>query len=274
MTHISNIDLDFDADLPKLCIATAKQRDTGSRILRVSLYSSGVSYEIPEEATVRVRMKKPSGAYIYNYCEVADNKADVMLTTQCLAEEGTVMCDLEVDMDDKVLSTVAFTMEVYSSPYDDDAVESSDEMNAVDQKFHDIQNSVDDAKEWASVAQAVTGVNVATYELAGIVKPDPESMTVDQFGRIAAKGAVADISTVLLLYGFRSKITVFNEDDSISETDADGYIKNTVFNEDGSIFETFISPQGETIREKTTIFNEDGSIVETSVFTGSLDDTE
>jgi hypothetical protein len=269
MTHNTFVELDLTADRPKLCLVTAKQYDRNSRAIYIMPYNNGNIYFLPDGATARVRMQKPSGAYIYNYCESETDGEIyqyiiVVLTSQCLTEEGTVTCDLEIALDDEIISTVAFTMEVYASPYSDDAVESSNEMNAVDQKFKDIQDSVDSAKEWASVAQAVTGVNVATYELAGIVKPNPESIKVDEYGRISAVGAVADVSTVMLLYGFRSKNTVFNDDGSITETDADGYVKNTVFESDGNITETFLSPQGETLRYKTTIFNSDGSITETS----------
>ena len=156
-------------------------------------------------------------------------------------------------------------MEIFETPYDEDAVESSNEMNAVDQKFHDILDYVDAARQWAEAAEAVTDVYIATYDRPGIVKPNPESLRINEFGLLSAIGAVADESTLVLYNGFRAKTTTFNSDGSITEKDVDGYVLNTVFNSDGSITSTYTDPQGVIIRIKTTVFNSDGSISESVV---------
>jgi hypothetical protein len=219
-------------------------------------------------------MKKPDGTYIYNQCDLVNNIAVFQITSQAVAVLGTVNCDLEVDVDNEVVSTVSFTMEVYPAPYDDDAIESANEMNAIDRKFADYQaymnelrshvdDAVAEAKEWASQSEAVSGIHIASYEVAGIVKLNPETMTVDEHGVINPIGAVADESTFLLHYGFVAVDTVFNDDGSITETDSVGYKRTTVFNSDGSITEYIYSPQNELLRTKFTTFNSDGSIDET-----------
>lgn len=307
--HVTKISLDFHAEAPKQRIVTAKQYDRGdegkARVIEISLFSNGVSYEIPEDGTVRIRMQKPDGHYIYNYCEVVDNKAIAILTSQTLAVVGTVWCDVEVDVENEIVSTVSFTMEIYPSPYDDDAVESSNEMNAVDQKFSDFQDYVndtkdyytqvdtdiknyldeskkeyteyftevsntteeyrDDAKKWAEMSQDAHDVHIATYDRAGIVQIDPNTMKIDEYGVLQALGAVADESTIILYEGFRSRETVFEEDGNITETDEDGYVRKTIFGDDGNITEYLYRPDGSLIRTKTTTFNADGSISDKAV---------
>jgi hypothetical protein len=260
--HVTKISLDFHAEAPKQRIVTAKQYDSG-RVVECMLFSNGVSYIIPEGAYVRIRMKKPDGTYIYNYCEVSNDTVTFVITNQATAVTGTVLCDLEVDINNEIVSTVSFTMEVYPIPYSEDAVESSSEMNAIDQKFADINNSVAEAKDWAYRSEATSGIHIASYTVAGIVKLNPETMSVDEYGVINPIGAVADESTFLLHYGFVAVNTVFNSDDSITETDSLGYKRTTVFNSDGSITEYIYSPQNELLRTKTTTFNSNGNINET-----------
>lgn len=64
---------------------------------------------------------------------------------------------------------------------------------------------------------------------------------------------------LMAMQGFEAKTTVFNDDGSITETNAGGETLTAVFNDDGSITETFV---GEKTITKTTTFNEDGSITE------------
>ena len=73
----------------------------------------------------------------------------------------------------------------------------------------------------------------------------------------------SSINTLNNLSGLQSKTTVFNEDGSITETNADGSKKITVFNEDGSITETSYDLDEKVTMLKNTVFNADGSITET-----------
>ena len=72
-------------------------------------------------------------------------------------------------------------------------------------------------------------------------------------------GTPINRDSMMAIQGFSSKITVFNNDGSILETNADGHTKTTSFLEDGSVVEVFV---GEKTITKTTTFNEDGSISE------------
>lgn len=74
-----------------------------------------------------------------------------------------------------------------------------------------------------------------------------------------SSGTPINRATMMALQGFEALTTVFNNDGSITETNADGQVKTTTFNNDGSITERFT---GEKTITKTTIFNADGSIKE------------
>ena len=72
-------------------------------------------------------------------------------------------------------------------------------------------------------------------------------------------GTPINREALMAIQGFEAKTIVFNNNGSITETNADGQTKTTVFNSDGSITEIFV---GEKTITKKTIFNGDGSITE------------
>lgn len=72
-------------------------------------------------------------------------------------------------------------------------------------------------------------------------------------------GTPINRENLMAIQGFIANTTVFNDDGSITETNAKGEVLTTVFNGDGSITETFV---GEKTITKNTIFNDNGSITE------------
>ena len=86
-----------------------------------------------------------------------------------------------------------------------------------------------------------------------------EFVTIEMADEPSEEGTKLNRDAFMALQGFEAKTTTFNEDGSITETNADGDTLTTTFNEDGSITETFAGKKGIT---KTTTFNEDGSISE------------
>lgn len=72
-------------------------------------------------------------------------------------------------------------------------------------------------------------------------------------------GTPVNRELLMAIQGFDAKMTTFNDDGSITETNGLGHTKTTAFNADGSITETFV---GEKTITKTTTFNNDGSITE------------
>ena len=63
-------------------------------------------------------------------------------------------------------------------------------------------------------------------------------------------GTPLNRATMMAVQGFEAKGVVFNEDGSITETNADGHTKTTTFNADGTITETFVGEKTITLTTK------------------------
>lgn len=73
-------------------------------------------------------------------------------------------------------------------------------------------------------------------------------------------GTIVNRDALMAVQGFENVTTAFNDDGSISETNALGEVCVTTFNADGSITETFTA--GVQTMIKTTYFDADGKIRE------------
>jgi YD repeat-containing protein len=83
---------------------------------------------------------------------------------------------------------------------------------------------------------------------------------IDFIDKTAEKaGTPISRKNMMALQGFETITTVFNEDGSITETNAEGHTLTTTFNEDGSITEVFV---GEKTIMKVTTFDESGNLIE------------
>lgn len=102
---------------------------------------------IPEGCTARVYGKKPSGAEIYNDCTIKGNAVIVELTTQFLAEIGTVPAQVELTKEGDTVTSFEFLLVVKRSLVKGSAIESSNEFTA-------LENALNDAK--AAAYQAVS----------------------------------------------------------------------------------------------------------------------
>ena len=88
-----------------------------------------------------------------------------------------------------------------------------------------------------------------------------EYVTVEMADNPTVVGTPLNREAFMALQGFEAKITVFNSDGSITETNANGDKKVTTFLSNGNIQEKFTGASGLSVT-KTTIFKSDGSISE------------
>lgn len=91
-----------------------------------------------------------------------------------------------------------------------------------------------------------------------------EYVTVEMADEPTREGTPLNREAFMAVQGFEENETVFNEDGSITETNAQGEQMKTVFNADGTIDEIFTNKDGLKIGKRTT-FNADGSISETLI---------
>lgn len=69
-------------------------------------------YEIPEDAEIRVYVKKPSGKEIYHYCYLANGEVVVQPTMQMLAEVGKNIGQIQVIKNHAIVTTYPFYLTV------------------------------------------------------------------------------------------------------------------------------------------------------------------
>lgn len=171
--------------------------------------------------------------------------------TECLVSIS--LAEIEDDLpaydgkESRILMKYQFTVSnsdtVYLS-YEHDPVALAKD---VEEKYHDISIQITDLKN------LFPDLPAPTADDAG------KTVTINSEGKAVwgqSKGIREQIDN------FHATHTVFNPDESITETDASGNTKHTVFNDDESITETLKDPDGNLIATKTTTFNADGSIDE------------
>lgn len=91
---IANISLDLYSD--NFVIVNAKQGDSQSRIVKVTVTENGLPYSINKNTAVPyLRCSKPDGKYIFDFATIDDNgKIEIVLSDQMLAASGKCIVDI------------------------------------------------------------------------------------------------------------------------------------------------------------------------------------
>lgn len=117
--------------------------------------------DIVPEGNPRIYLEKPSGAEIYNDAEDFDFEAVppyavFNTTTQMTAESGQMNGQVRVtDSGNKILNSFPILFNVVESPSSDSAIESSDELTALDNALAKVQPAIDSINETNSeIAEA------------------------------------------------------------------------------------------------------------------------
>lgn len=110
----------------------SKQLDN-SRYLICTLTENGIPRAVRPDEIARLRLEKPDKTYVYNECEtIEDGRILVTLTEQILAAKGKAQCDIQLtSINGIIYSTKNFIINIDSVPYPLDAIESSDEFDAL-----------------------------------------------------------------------------------------------------------------------------------------------
>lgn len=145
--------------------------------LRAKLYNMGTAYSIPDGASVSVRWKKPSETVVYNAVTTfSENVITYPVDQQCLAVSGTCSVCFEITIDGKAIETPVFAVEVMRNPVQDDDIEDSPQLGALDQAIADateqaqkmFADTVQYAKDEADrlIAESSGSVNAAAESAA------------------------------------------------------------------------------------------------------------
>lgn len=143
---------------------------------------------IPEGAVARIYGEKPSKLEIYNDCEISGNQVIVELTTQFLAEIGTVACQVEITHEGKKVTSFDLFVVVKKSRVSGSAIESTNEFTALEEALRDAKGAAYSAvSEYIENNGLTTGV---TEEQAKQIEENKENIS-KLSGDIATAGAGA-----------------------------------------------------------------------------------
>jgi hypothetical protein len=117
ITHNLTIDLQRRGNLQKIEVV---QGDTYTRLVNISLYNNGVLWDVPTESGILVRYHKQDGTSgVYEELPdgspagvVEENNVLIALAPQMLTAPGKVPTQVLIVVDDQVLSTFSFIVDV------------------------------------------------------------------------------------------------------------------------------------------------------------------
>ena len=88
-------------------------------------------YIVPNEAEIRIYIRKPSGKEIYNHCLLVEDEIIMYPTTQMFAECGLNLAQIQIVKNNKTLTSFRFDIEV-SESYAENAIPSTNEFTILD----------------------------------------------------------------------------------------------------------------------------------------------
>lgn len=176
MKLITDITLELTGD-ERLYMVSAKQGDKRTRFVRIALTNNGKVFEIPTGYVAIANIKKPDKRFCYNECEVIDNKVLIELTNQALAAAGTAHCDIEIrdEQNEYVLSSQAFTIEIEETNRNDEAIESCNEITALEKKVQQYIDNILATKEDILSVEAAMKVAEAARAAAEVDRINAEA---------------------------------------------------------------------------------------------------
>ena len=172
----------------------AKQGDTHSRHVILSLYENGVPWAIPETAVPVIRYQcLPDGCRgVYDTLEdgtpawkITGNEIRVILIPQMLAEAGTVLMDIALQDGNALLATYNIHIHVETSPQEGSALQQSDYFNLA--KITASYEELKDAAAISITAVAEAALSTIPVSVATWLDTHPEATTTVQDGSITVQ---------------------------------------------------------------------------------------
>lgn len=189
MEMITDITVDLYGE-EQLYLVSAKQGDKATRWVRVQLMNNGNEFEIPADVKLFANIAKPDGRFCYNECECQNNRVMVQLTNQALAAAGTAHCDVELRSadDNQILSSASFTIEIEKSMRNENAIESCNEMTALETKVQSYIDNIVGTKQEILQVEAAIKIAEAARAIAEAERVSAENTRIqNENARISAE---------------------------------------------------------------------------------------
>lgn len=144
------------------------QYDTQSSKLEFSFLENGVPFDIPYTRLVLV-IQKPDKKEVYQEIEsISGNTAEVILKNQALTVAGELNCQIKMYKNEILESTWPFKIKVKPSIGNEDAIESTDEYQVLQQLFIDVDSKKDEMEQ--TITENINHNNNATQQMINAMK--------------------------------------------------------------------------------------------------------
>lgn len=145
-------------------------------------------FDIPDGAEATYYVKKPSKKAVWNTATISGNTVTIPVTTQTFAEEGINNLQVRITQGEEIL--VTFTQPVKSWPNhtNDDAEESTNESDLLDQYIQEMQEKGDRiigrASQYAQEAEAGGDAATAAAAQAKSYMEQTQQLSITNVGNI------------------------------------------------------------------------------------------
>lgn len=122
----------------------------------VPIYFCFKDFDIPEDATAKVFVAKPSGKAVYNLCSIVEQTVRVEVTDQMFAEKGKHLMQIQIEKGGKTLVTFTQPVKVHSNFAEGDIPESGNEAGWIEGYIQDMIEATERAEDAAEGAEEAT----------------------------------------------------------------------------------------------------------------------
>lgn len=159
----------------KYKVILAKQCDSQSRYLKVTVKEEGEDLYITSGATVLISARRPDDSSASFLGTVnGDGTVTVPLAYWILEQDGIVPCDINIIQDERKLSTMSFLLDVERSANADGDIEHDENYDILVQLIEDVRQTADDltdeyeqsAKDIKDIYEASMAAAIAECEAA------------------------------------------------------------------------------------------------------------
>lgn len=226
-------------------IVEAVQGDSG-RVLRCII--SDMS--IPAGSTARFYAVKPSGAEIYNDCAIDGQAVVLNMTTQMLAEVGTLNGQIEVTNSGKTVTSFSFCVNVIKNIKSNSAIESSNEFTALEEalrKAEEVADPLINFEEAAEREMLTTGERLSV--LVGKISKWIKDLKKAAFYDVANNATTATAGTSVLdaYQGKLLKEQLDEQNTNITELQKRKHIVQYVGGSGGNAYVDIAIPDGQKL---------------------------
>lgn len=165
-----------------------KKRDIG-REIRITLSDGGFPYEISADCYAVLTGTKPDGNILYNHCDIEGNTIVYTVTEQTTAAAGRMKAEVKLyGADDALVTSATFRIIVDGTVYDDDQVESEDEISALTHLVSEAAGVINEGNQMIEHGQQATQAAEAATQTA--------NQAAEQAGNSAADANAAAAAAI------------------------------------------------------------------------------